>query len=66
MFVFALVMQNFYAFIYMQKYTGSNREIDKVYKAWKDKLKTFYFWAAVKNYRWSINPVSLRGGVRPP
>lgn len=59
-------MHKFYVYIYMQLYVGSNRDIDKVYKAWKDKLKTFYFWAAVKNYQWSINPVSLQGRLRPP
>jgi len=46
----------------MQLKISLNRYRSTVYKAWKDRLRIYYFWFDIKNFRWSRNSVSLRGG----
>ena len=40
--------------------------VQAVFIFWTNRLKQYYVWMSTKNYRWPTDPVSLRGGLRPP
>lgn len=46
---------------YMHISRNRNKQDYLVYLAWIIRTWNFYFWSAIKNFRWLINSVSPRG-----